>query len=124
MEESPHLIVCDRLTKIYGKSETKALDSVSFSVPSSGVFVLIGRNGSGKTTLVRILATELEPTSGTATIGGIDVVKAPRDLREKIDSPPGSTNNTLDDADANSAVVPSLAGTRLLRGQTESLGLA
>jgi len=84
MEESPHLIVCDRLTKIYGKSETKALDSVSFSVPSSGVFVLIGRNGSGKTTLVRILATELEPTSGTATINGIDVVKAPRDLREKI----------------------------------------
>jgi ABC-2 type transport system ATP-binding protein len=84
MEESPQLIVCDHLTKIYGKSEIKALDSVSFSVPSSGVFVLIGRNGSGKTTLVRILATELEPTSGTARINGIDVVKEPRELREKI----------------------------------------
>ena len=84
MEENPQLIVCDHLTKIYGKSEIKALDSVSFSIPSSGVFVLIGRNGSGKTTLVRILATELEPTSGTARINGIDVVKEPRDLREKI----------------------------------------
>jgi ABC-2 type transport system ATP-binding protein len=78
------LITCDHLTKIYGKSKTKALDSVSFSVPSRGLFVLIGRNGSGKTTLVRILATELEPTSGAANINGIDVVNEPRRLREKI----------------------------------------
>jgi len=78
------LITCDHLTKIYGKSKNKALDSVSFSVPSHGMFVLIGRNGSGKTTLVRILATELEPTSGAATINGIDVVNEPTRLREKI----------------------------------------
>ncbi|MDD1672833.1 MAG: ABC transporter ATP-binding protein [Methanomicrobiales archaeon] len=77
-------MVCNGLTKIYSKSQTKALDSISFSVPSRGVFVLIGRNGSGKTTLVRILATELEPTSGTATLDGIDVVKEPDRLREKI----------------------------------------
>lgn len=84
MEESSQLIICDHLTKVYGKSKTKALDSPSFSIPTRGVFVLIGRNGSGKTTLVRILATELEPTSGKATINGIDVVKEPRRLREKI----------------------------------------
>ena len=78
------MITCDHLTKVYGKSKTKALDSVSFSVPSRGVLVLIGRNGSGKTTLVRILATELEPTSGTATINGMDVVNEPSRLREKI----------------------------------------
>ncbi len=82
--ESTRRVVCDRLTKIYGNSKTKALDSVSFSLPSSGIFVLIGRNGSGKTTLVRILATELEPTSGSATINGIDVVKEARQLRERI----------------------------------------
>jgi len=80
---SPQL-VCDQLTKIYGSSKSKALDSVSFALPSHGIFVLIGRNGSGKTTLVRILATELEPTSGTATINGIDVVREARKLRERI----------------------------------------
>jgi ABC-2 type transport system ATP-binding protein len=77
-------VVCDHLTKIYGRSKNRALDSVSFSLPSRGIFVLIGRNGSGKTTLVRILATELEPTSGTATINGINVMKDSRILRERI----------------------------------------
>ena len=77
-------VVCDHLTKIYGHSKNRALDSVSFSLPSHGIFVLIGRNGSGKTTLVRILATELEPTSGTAMINGINVVKDSRILRERI----------------------------------------
>jgi len=81
---STRQVVCDHLTKIYGNSRSKALDSLSFSLTSHGIFVLIGRNGSGKTTLVRILATELEPTSGTATINGIDVVKEARRLREKI----------------------------------------
>jgi ABC-2 type transport system ATP-binding protein len=84
MEDDTGQVVCDRLTKIYRNTQTKALDSLSFSLPSRGIFVLIGRNGSGKTTLVRILATELEPTSGSATINGIDVVKEARKLREKI----------------------------------------
>jgi ABC-2 type transport system ATP-binding protein len=84
MQVSAGQVVCDHLTKIYGNSKTKALDSVTFSLPSHGIFVLIGRNGSGKTTLVRILATELEPTSGRATINGIDVVREARRLREKI----------------------------------------
>jgi ABC-2 type transport system ATP-binding protein len=78
-------VVCDHLTKIYGGSGgAKALDDLSFSLPSNGIFALIGRNGSGKTTLVRILATELEPTSGQAFINGIDVVREPRKLRQKI----------------------------------------
>jgi ABC-2 type transport system ATP-binding protein len=75
-------LVCEGLTKHYG--ETKALESVSFSVPSSGIFALIGRNGAGKTTLIRILATELEPTSGSASINGMDVVKEDKKLRERI----------------------------------------
>jgi ABC-2 type transport system ATP-binding protein len=84
MGESTRQVVCDHLTKIYSNSKTRALDSVSFSLPSRGIFVLIGRNGSGKTTLVRILATELEPTSGKASINGIDVVREAPKLREKI----------------------------------------
>jgi len=82
--KTDRLLSCDRLTKVYGDGHRKALDAVTFSVPARGIFVLIGRNGSGKTTLVRILATELESTSGTATIDGIDVQKDPDSLREKI----------------------------------------
>jgi len=78
-------LTCHDLTKIYaGSKGKKALDSVTLTVPSHGIFSLIGMNGAGKTTLVRILATDLEPTSGTATIDGIDVVKEARKLREKI----------------------------------------
>ena len=78
------LLRCESLTKIYSGSERRALDSVSFSIPANGIFVLIGRNGSGKTTLVRILATELEPTTGEAFIDGIDVLRNPNALRERI----------------------------------------
>ena len=60
------------------------MDSVSFTIPTRGVFVLIGRNGSGKTTLVRILATNLEATSGTATLNGFDVMLEPDQIRERI----------------------------------------
>jgi len=81
---SPQHVVCDHLTKIYGRGGARALNDLSFSFPSQGIFALIGRNGSGKTTLVRILATELEPTSGSASINGIDVVREARRLREGI----------------------------------------
>jgi ABC-2 type transport system ATP-binding protein len=84
MNLQDRLLSCDNLTKVYGKRDKKALDSVTFSVPASGIFVLIGRNGSGKTTLVRILATELAATSGSASIDGIDVQKNPQALRERI----------------------------------------
>ena len=46
--------------------------------------MLIGRNGSGKTTLVRILATNLEATAGTAAINGFDVMAEPDAIRERI----------------------------------------
>jgi ABC-2 type transport system ATP-binding protein len=76
-------IVTERLSKTYG-GPSMALQDVSLSAPSSGIFALIGRNGAGKTTLVRILATELAPTSGTAWINGIDVVREDKRLRERI----------------------------------------
>ena len=62
-----------------------ALRNVSFSIPSDGgIFALIGRNGAGKTTLIRILATQLVPTTGKATINGIDVVDQAEELRNFI----------------------------------------
>jgi len=77
------ILACDDLTKVY-KDSVKALDSVSFTMASKGIFALIGRNGAGKTTLVRILATELNATSGTASIDGLDVDKEAKKLRERI----------------------------------------
>ncbi len=80
---------CKGLTKVYSASNgRKALDSVDVRIPSRGIFSLIGMNGAGKTTLVRILATQLEPTSGAASIDGIDVVSQAARLRERIATVP------------------------------------
>src|ERR1022692_3869683 len=76
-------LIIEKLSKRYGSS-SMALQEVSLSAPSSGILALIGRNGAGKTTLVRILATELAPTSGSASIDGIDVVREDKRLRERI----------------------------------------
>lgn len=76
---------CERLTKIYeGSNGRRALDEVTFATRSRGIFSLIGKNGAGKTTLVRILATQLALTSGSATIDGLDVMRDARRLRERI----------------------------------------
>ncbi len=75
---------CNRITKQYEKGKY-ALRGVSLSIPSNGgIFALIGRNGAGKTTLIRILATQLMPSSGRATINGIDVVNDAENLRNMI----------------------------------------
>ncbi len=74
---------CAHLTKVYEDHRT-ALDNVTFSVETKGIFGLIGRNGAGKTTLIRILSTELEPTSGSASINGINTLTQTNRLREKI----------------------------------------
>jgi ABC-2 type transport system ATP-binding protein len=79
-----NLIKCEKLTKKYPGSEKLALNSVDLSIPAKGIFALIGRNGAGKTTLVRILATQLTPTSGTASVDGFDVMREPVPIRGMI----------------------------------------
>lgn len=66
------------------KKEITALDGVDFSIPSGEMFGLLGQNGAGKTTITRILSTVLLPTSGSAQIFGLDVVKSVRDIRPRI----------------------------------------
>lgn len=78
------MIECRKLTKKYEGSKSPAIDSLNLSVPSTGIFALIGRNGAGKTTLVRILATQLTLTSGTATVDGLDVMKEAGKIRNII----------------------------------------
>ena len=60
------MLVIEKLTKTYA-SGVQALKGISLDVPA-GMFGLLGPNGAGKTTLMKILATLLEPDSGTAQI--------------------------------------------------------
>ncbi|MDD1746126.1 MAG: ABC transporter ATP-binding protein [Methanomassiliicoccales archaeon] len=76
-------ISCDGITKAYGRGKT-ALSEVSFSIPAHGIFAVIGRNGAGKTTLARILSTLLEPSSGRASIDGLDIMLDAKKLRERM----------------------------------------
>src|ERR1700761_4891373 len=61
-----------------------ALDGLDIDVPAGSVFGLLGPNGAGKTTLVRVLATLLAPTAGSATVQGHDVVTASLAVRRRI----------------------------------------
>ena len=61
-----------------------AVDDVSFSVNEGEIFGFLGPNGAGKTTLIRILTCLMKPTSGRASIRGIDVVKHPSLVRRNI----------------------------------------
>ena len=70
------------LEKDYGK--VKALRGISFSINEGEIFGLIGPNGAGKSTTLKILATLLKPTGGTAKIAGYDVVKDAPKVRELI----------------------------------------
>lgn len=76
------VIEASELTKKFG--EVTAVDSVSFSVPAGQVFGLLGPNGAGKTTTLRMLATLIEPTAGTATVTGLDIRRDAAAVRSSI----------------------------------------
>lgn len=61
-----------------------AVDRVSFNVPRGQIFGLLGPNGAGKTTTIRMLLGLLRPTSGTAAVLGLDIVKQAGELRRRI----------------------------------------
>lgn len=76
-------IVVKDLVKVY-PGGVRGADGVSFTVKRGEIYGLIGPNGAGKTTVLRILATVLQPTSGSARIFEYDVVKQPEEVRKTI----------------------------------------
>jgi ABC-type multidrug transport system ATPase subunit len=76
------MIECEGLTKRFGTFT--AVDHVSFKVGKGSIFGFLGPNGSGKSTVIRMLCGILEPSDGTARIGGHDVVRDTESIKDII----------------------------------------
>lgn len=70
------------LTRVFGN--VVAVDHISFEVDEGEIFGLLGLNGAGKTTTVLMLATLLNPDSGTATVFGHDILKEKDSIRRSV----------------------------------------
>ncbi len=70
------------LTKKFG--HFTAVDSVTFDIPRGAILGFLGPNGSGKSTVIRMLCGLLEPSGGVAVLDGIDVIKEPDRIKERI----------------------------------------
>jgi ABC-2 type transport system ATP-binding protein len=75
-------IEVQHLTRRFG--DFVAVDDVSFEVRAGEIFGFLGSNGAGKSTTIRMLCGLLQPTSGSATVGGIDVIGDPESVKRRI----------------------------------------
>ena len=76
------MIKTDSLTKYYGKGgEIKAVDDLTLEVYEKETFGLLGPNGAGKTTVVRLLNGIIKPTSGTAIVKELDILKQENEVK-------------------------------------------
>lgn len=66
------------------RGQVRAVDGLSFSCKPGQIYGLLGANGAGKTTTLRMLATILQPTSGTAKVAGFDVAEQPEKVRHNV----------------------------------------
>src|SRR5687768_10322284 len=75
-------IAVSGLTRRFG--EFVAVDNLSFDVRRGEIFGFLGANGAGKSTTIRMLCGLLKPTSGTATVDGVDVGRDPEGVKRRI----------------------------------------
>jgi ABC-2 type transport system ATP-binding protein len=75
-------IAVSHLSRRFG--DFVAVDDVSFDVTQGEIFGFLGANGAGKSTTIRMLCGLLRPTSGTATVGGVDVARDPEAVKLRI----------------------------------------
>ena len=76
------MIRATKLSKFYGGK--RALGPVSFEIADGETVGFLGLNGAGKTTALRILASDLRPSSGSVEVGGVDAVANPHEVRKRI----------------------------------------
>jgi len=84
----PTVISTSKLTKRYG--EVVAIDSLDLDVECGTVYALLGPNGAGKTTTIKVLLGLVRPSSGRASVFGMDVLERPADIREHVGYVPES----------------------------------
>jgi ABC-2 type transport system ATP-binding protein len=78
----PSAIHVDQLTRNF--NDLVAVDHISFDIGHGEIFGLLGPNGAGKTTTISMLATMLKPTSGSATVNGMDIEHDEDGVRKSI----------------------------------------
>lgn len=87
MTGSGHAVEVVGLTKTFfdeGRGQVHAVDGIDFHCERGQVFGLLGANGAGKTTTLRMLATILEPSAGTARLAGHDIVEDGEEVRRNL----------------------------------------
>jgi ABC-2 type transport system ATP-binding protein len=93
-QEERHVIRTVELTKVYAHTDFRAVDELNLTVSAGEIFGLLGPNGAGKTTTAGMLTTRVVPTSGSAFVGGVDVVAHPSLAKQILGIV--SQQNTLD----------------------------
>ena len=81
------MIEAHNLTKVFRdkkRGQVRAVDGISFRCQPGQIYGLLGANGAGKTTTLRMLATILQPTDGSARVAGFDITEQPEQVRTKI----------------------------------------
>lgn len=81
------LVETQNLSKQFGA--ITALDDCSIEIPPGTIFGLLGPNGAGKSTFIRLLMGMMKPTSGTATIGGLNCHRNSLQVRKQVSYLPG-----------------------------------
>ncbi|MEL3899900.1 ABC transporter ATP-binding protein [Treponema phagedenis] len=78
------MIEITNISKTYGNSKVKAVDTISVQVRSGEIFGFLGPNGSGKTTTIKMITGVLNPDSGQILVDGIDIAENPMEAKKRI----------------------------------------
>jgi len=77
-------IAIDKLTKRYGRAAAPALSNLTIQIGKGEVYGFLGANGAGKSTAIRTLLNFIQPTSGSATIMGYDIVRQSMEVKQHV----------------------------------------